>query len=306
MKIAKSKYKNVKAIRLETQKYVILVLPTNGGKIASFKNKQTKKEYLLQNPSKKYLCLGKKDGFEKKDCSGFDDMFPTIDEDLQLNGLGKPLKYLDHGEICRSRFKSFIEKDKLVLKFVSKNIGYEYKKTFLEEPNGSLRIEYEITNASKTSLNVLWAGHCLLPIEKGSKLIPPFSFGEDLDVVYSSSKEYVEPYKTQYDANVFFFNDFKKNESVKYYFTNKCKTNKFVYAYSNKDRFVLEFDSKTLSYVGVWVDFGVVNGSKCIGLEPCSAGYDTVKNASLHGHKTLLKNGEKLTFYLSLYVESEI
>ena len=108
MIITKSNYKNVFALKLETEYYTALVLPNEGGKIASFFDKRKGKEYLLQNPSKRYLHVGLTDEFEKGECSGFDDMFPTIDP-VTVGGK----EYPDHGEVCRVPFSyEIVESEK--------------------------------------------------------------------------------------------------------------------------------------------------------------------------------------------------
>ena len=71
MQIRKSKYKNIFAIDIITDKYVLKVLPSEGGKIASFITKKDAFEFLIQNPCKTYKKLYAN--------GGFDDMFPTID-----------------------------------------------------------------------------------------------------------------------------------------------------------------------------------------------------------------------------------
>ena len=49
MIIRESSYKDIFAIELETEKYIAKVIPSEGAKIASFKAKESGKEYLLQN-----------------------------------------------------------------------------------------------------------------------------------------------------------------------------------------------------------------------------------------------------------------
>ena len=121
MRIVESKYKNVFALQVETDSYTALVLPSEGGKLASFIDKKTGKEYLLQNPSKEYLHIGKSDNFEQGECSGFDDMFPTIDP-VCVNGK----EYPDHGEVCRVSFSYSIEGEKLVLRYELKRTAQYY------------------------------------------------------------------------------------------------------------------------------------------------------------------------------------
>ena len=298
MQIKQSKYKNVFAIRLETAKYIALVLPSEGGKIASFQDKATGKEYLLQNPSENYLHIGLTDDFEKGECSGFDDMFPTIDP-VCVDGK----EYPDHGEICRVPFSYAATEDKLVLKHVSVSLGYTYQKSFTEEKNGALRIAYEITNQTETPLRALWAGHCLLNAKQGGKIIVPFQEGAPIDCVYDSNQNLQKPVRLPYEEERMRTVWSEKIEAQKWYFFEKCPQGIVGYQYPEGDTFVMEFDKDKLPYLGLWLDYGLVNGSHYIGLEPCSLGYDTVVNAEKYGAKETLME-EKFTFEIYISIET--
>lgn len=162
MQIRKSKYKNIFAIDINTDKYVLKVLPSEGGKIASFITKKDAFEFLIQNPCKTYKKLYANGDFVMSECSGFDDMFPTIDAVGFVDDSGRKLHYLDHGEVCRGNFEYFILSDTLKMRYVSKKFNYEYIKIIREDENGRIEIKYEIINRSEVSLDVLWAGHCLV------------------------------------------------------------------------------------------------------------------------------------------------
>ena len=298
MKITQSKYKNVFAIRLETAKYIALVLPSEGGKIASFQDKITGKEYLLQNPSATYLHIGLTDDFEKGECSGFDDMFPTIDP-VCVEGK----EYPDHGEVCRVPFSYTPAEDKLVLEYASVSLGYTYKKSFTGEKNGALRIAYEITNQSETPLRALWAGHCLLNAEQGGKIIVPFQERSPMDCVYDSNQNIQAPVRLPYQEQQLLTTWSETRAAQKWYFFEKCQQGMVGYQYPQGDTFVMEFDKNNLPYLGLWLDYGLVNGSYCVGLEPCSLGYDTVLNAEKYGQKRLIKTGETMRFEILLYVK---
>lgn len=299
MKITQSKYKNVFALRLETEKYVALVLPSEGGKIASFQDKASGKEYLLQNPSPEYLHIGLKDDFEKGECSGFDDMFPTIDP-VMVDGNDYP----DHGEVCRVAFSYCIEDDKLILSYRSKTLGYDYKKRFEEGADGRLCIFYKIKNLTEKDFAALWAGHCLVPIEKGGRIIVPFQEGAPVDIVYDCKKQTQKDERVSLQDN-YLYSDWTEGatEAKKLYFPQKCTEGYIGYQYSKGDKFVLEFDQKELPYVGIWIDYGTVNGSYYVGLEPCTLGYDTVLNAEKYEQKCIIRAGEAMKLYIALSIK---
>ncbi len=298
MKIIESKYKNISALRLETEKYVALVLPSEGGKIASFQDKANGKEYLLQNPSPAFLHIGITDDFEKGECSGFDDMFPTIDS-VSVDGKAYP----DHGEICRVPFSYAINGETLVLQYRSEKFGYDYKKRFEEGEDGRLRIVYKITNERETEFRALWSAHCLVRAELGGRVIVPFAENEPVDFVDDSSGRIEKgtrlPYRREYLVSA--WRDGEKRYT-KLYFPKKCARGVISYRYPAGDEFVMEFDESQLPYIGVWQDYGMINGAFYVGLEPCTHGYDTVVNAAEYGQKRVLKSKETLKFSIEFYV----
>lgn len=299
MKITQSKYKNVFALRLETEKYVALVLPSEGGKIASFQDKANGKEYLLQNTSPTYLHIGMTDDFEKGECSGFDDMFPTIDA-VTVDGNDYP----DHGEVCRVPFSYQIHGETLLLYYRSQTLGYDYKKRFAEDENGKLRVFYEIENLTEHDLDVLWAGHCLVPIEKGGCVLVPFEEGIPVDIVYDSRNQIQKDKRVAYQSE-YLRTDWADGtlKAQKLYFFQKCAKGYVGYQYPQGDTFVLEFDEKQLPYLGIWLDYGTVNGNFCVGLEPCTVGYDTVVNAEKYGQKRIIRASEVIKLHIALSIK---
>ena len=292
MKITESSYKDIFALEIEGEKYTARVLPSEGAKLASYFDKGRRKEYLVQNPSEKYIPLGRAGEFERCECSGFDDMFPTIDPTV-VDGR----EYPDHGEVARVSFSYEIRSDSLLLTYFSEQLGYSYEKTLFEDDDGKLCINYRIENRNSSPLKALFAGHCLVRIEQGGRVIAPFSEGDAIDLVYDTEREPASmPYKPDMLSTVWGDRPYAK----KYYFSGKCRDGSVAYEYPSGDRFVLEFDKEKLEYLGIWMDFGKINGTYSVGLEPCSLGYDTVQEAKRHGQE---KDIEKtLEFRLKISV----
>lgn len=297
MKITPSKYKNLFALEVETENYTTLVLPNEGGKIVSFFDKHTQREYLLQNPSNTYLQLGLTGDFEKCECSGFDDMFPTIDP-VVVDGKNYP----DHGEVCRVPFSYTIIGNSLVLKYTSETLGYTYQKTVSVGENGALKIDYAIQNISGKDLKVLWSAHCLVKIENDGKLLLPFEENEPVDCVYHSENADLQT-RCAYRKADFIIRIPETKMAKKWYFPHRSPQGYVGYQTPQGERFILTFDNQRLPYLGIWLDYGMVNGTFSVGLEPCSAGYDTVQNAEKRGQDVLLKKDESLRFSISLSVE---
>lgn len=300
MKIYLSKFKNVQSVCVETANSIAHFLPTEGGKMASFK--AFSKEYLVQNPSKEFLHLGLEGSFEKTECAGFDDMFPTIDPVTIKDGDRAGKTYPDHGEVARLSFDYQINEDSLVMETISKELNYAYKKTITEE-NGALKIDYQIENLSNEVFPCVWAGHCLIDISGGGKVITPFSEGDLVDLVNDVKGKFGKkgerlPLKEQ----MLTFDKTPDGHCYKLYFPQKLLGGKVAFNYADGKTFTMQF-SDGLTYLGLWLNHGFLNDCSCIGLEPCTAGYDTVYNAEKYGQKGEIRANGKLNFSLILSVE---
>lgn len=79
MKINKSFYKDIPSTVLENESLKVQILPEIGAKISSIYSKKHDYEFLVQAPGKKYRKQNYEGTYVLGECSGFDDMFPTID-----------------------------------------------------------------------------------------------------------------------------------------------------------------------------------------------------------------------------------
>ena len=304
MIIRESLYKDVFAIELETSRYVAKIIPSEGAKIASFKEKQTGKEYLLQNKGEKYNTLGLEKDYEKAECSGFDDMFPTIDKITFVDAKGREIVHPDHGEVCRVDFEYKIFEDRLSLSYNSYTFGYQYEKTLSEGKDGQIIVDYKIINVNDADLFANWTAHCLINVEVGGELILPFEEGQYVDVMSDYNKKLPTGEKVAYDKQLMStaYKDGLR-EMKKYYFPIKPKNGRISYRYTKGDEFVMEFDKDKLPVVGVWINYGVLNDCNCIGIEPSTCGYDTVIGAKEKGMNWVIKREQPLEFKISLFVE---
>lgn len=304
MIVKESKFKNVLAFELITKSNTAKVVPLEGGKIASFKDRKSGKEYLLQNPSEKFLHTGFDDDFVDGECCGFDDMFPTIDPVSVIYPDGTIMEYPDHGEVARVSFSYETTENSLTLHFSSARFGYEYTKTFRESAEGGLQVDYRIENRSDYDLDVLWAAHCLVNAEQGGQVLVPFGEGEDVDIMFDTVSRFIPgariPFREEYFLTKWTVG---VPECRKFYFPRKAPEGYLAYRYPSGDVLMMEFDPDRISCIGVWENFARFNGAYCIGFEPCSVGYDTVKNAEKYGQKRPIKKGESLEFFIRLTVK---
>ena len=298
MKIYLSNYKNIESVVVETKNSIAHFLPKEGGKMASFVSGG--KEYLVQNPSKEFLHLSMDGSFEKTECAGFDDMFPTIDPITVKEGSRAGKYYPDHGEVCRLPFEYQINKDSLVLTTNSTELGYAYKKTITEK-DGDLFIEYSIENLLE-DFPCVWVAHCLIDISGGGKVLTPFNVGDEIDLVSDVKQKFAKSGLTlPLSEQMLTFDKTPDGHCYKIYFPQKLSGGEVGFTYADGKTFLLEF-SKELPYLGLWLNHGFLNNCSCIGLEPCTAGYDTIYNALERGQKSEIKEKGKLEFSIKVSV----
>jgi hypothetical protein len=185
---------------------------------------------------------------------------------------------------------------------ISKELNYAYKKTITEE-NGALKIDYQIENLSNEVFPCVWAGHCLIDISGGGKVITPFNEGDLVDLVNDVKGKFGKkgerlPLKEQ----MLTFDKTPDGHCYKLYFPQKLLGGKVAFNYADGKTFTMQF-SDGLTYLGLWLNHGFLNDCSCIGLEPCTAGYDTVYNAEKYGQKGEIRANGKLNFSLILSVE---
>ena len=333
-----STYKGVFAVEICFGNISAKFLPGEGGKLASFKADGY--EYLLQNPSSAFLRLGKAGDYVACECAGFDDMFPTIDSCAGTDGKAYP----DHGEVCRMPWayeiigekkggtvgEKIVENEggttgeKIAMKFVSDKFGYRIEKTIGKGDGDALEISYEIENTGREPLPCLYAAHCLVNAENGGKISVPFRANNETD---AGNETDVGDEANAGDETELFFDTtatFPKGETkrplreemlnfparrdekrcYKLYFPAKCGG--YAVGFRPEGKPALMIDVEGLPYAGIWVNDDYFNGARCVGLEPCSARYDSPENAEKRGEKAVLLPREKLKFKLGLSVEKTV
>lgn len=319
-----STYKGVFAVEICFGNISAKFLPSEGGKLASFKADGY--EYLLQNPSSAFLRLGKAGDFVACECAGFDDMFPTIDSCAGTGGKAYP----DHGEVCRMPWAYEIIGEKTVetdggttgeniaMKFVSEKFGYRIEKTIGKGDGDALEISYEIENTGREPLSCLYAAHCLVNAENGGEIIVPFrannetdtgdeaNAGDETELFFDTTATFPkgETKRSLREEMLNFPARRGEKRCYKLYFPAKCGGYAVGFRPESKPAFMIDVEG--LPYAGIWVNDDYFNGARCVGLEPCSARYDSPENAKKRGEKAVLLPREKLKFKLGLSVEKTV
>ena len=190
VKIYKSTYKDQKAVTLESEEIEAQFLPGLGGKLASLVHKKSSREFLAQAANDKYRVLEYDGNYVDSECSGFDDMFPTIDichyEGFPWAGAKLP----DHGEVCSLSWDYAIEDDCLYMCTYGVRLPYKLEKWVRFESDDLLNINYKATNPSSFDMDFIWAAHPMINAEAGGEIILPYKSEQDMTCVFSMDESF--------------------------------------------------------------------------------------------------------------------
>jgi len=179
-------YKDVEAVTLENENLIAQFLPDYGGKMVSFYCKQAAREFLVQAPESTYKKLAYDGDYVEAECSGFDDMFPTIEKAYYLEFPWKGIEIPDHGEVCSLKWDYEIRPDCLYMSVSGVRFPYRLEKWISFQSDGTLNIAYKATNLSPFDMDFIWAAHPMINTEEGGEILVPFE-GQQLATIMFSS-----------------------------------------------------------------------------------------------------------------------
>jgi len=202
-----SSYKNKESIILENRQIRAEFIPEPGGKMVSLINKITGYEFLVQRPSSIYRDQPFDGLYIDGECSGYDDMFPTIDECDYKNDPWKGIKMADHGEVWSLPWDYEITNNSLKLNVNGVRFPYDLEKTIYFTAENSLRLDYVLTNNSNYDFEFLWAGHFMFNLEVGTRVRAPGDCNEIITILTNTDRKPGDisdwPYLTNKDGDLY-------------------------------------------------------------------------------------------------------
>lgn len=287
--VEQTRYKDRPAIAVKGERLTAVFLPEDGGKLASLRDES--REYLAQAPGVQYRRLTPEGEYVPSECSGFDDMFPTIDPYTPDSGLHPGKTYPDHGEVCRYPMEVNLSEETLELTFRSRLFEVGFQKRICPE-EGGIAIHYRLENRGTEVFPYIWAAHCMLQAQPDAQIVFPYPkdapvrnmFGRQL------SKIQTQPFSPD-------------GESYKYYFTEPIPEGWCGYRYADGKTLMLRYPGEIVGYLGIWINNGSFKYMYNIALEPCTAPYDRPDAAMREGCCSCLQPGQVLEFRLLLTVE---
>ena len=166
-------YKNVPALKIETEKVSAVFLPDCGAKMASMLYKPLGREMLVQRPNVEFHRQPFDGVYVEGEVSGFDDMFPTIDRWIYDQYPWEGTVMSDHGEVWSLPWKAELESNKISLTVDGIRFPYQLSKRISFSNQETIRFDYQLLNRSSFDLNCIWAAHIMLNLSPGAELVLP-------------------------------------------------------------------------------------------------------------------------------------
>jgi hypothetical protein len=308
--ISLSTYKNKKSIVLESTKIRAEFLPDPGGKLSSLINKETGYEYLVQRKNATYRDQPFDGIYVDGECSGFDDMFPTIDKCKYENEPWKGVEMPDHGEVWSLPWDCAV--DNLILHMSVGGVRFPYRleKNVYFSNEDSLRFDYNLTNCSPYDFEFLWAGHFMINIEEGTLVKVPDDC-KQVTTILSNGKgkfgdihnwpDFTDKDGKSYRADISRPKDTKGFE--KYYFNNRLNHGWCQLLYPDKkNKLKISFPVDTVPYLGILMNESGWDNLYNIFIEPCSVCYDRPDMAKKYGQVSKLEASGTYSWHVEIMI----
>lgn len=157
----------------------LTILPELGGKIASFRDLRTGREWLWTNDRLPYRTLEYGASYvEEADTGGWDECFPTVAECSYPLSPWRGTRMPDHGELWPRAWPTDVEKSDEWLSIRTRAEGvalpYEFERRLRLEPRSdTLRLDYKVASTADSDLAFIWSAHPLFAIEPGMRVLLP-------------------------------------------------------------------------------------------------------------------------------------
>ncbi len=308
--ITETKHKNVNAIRMESQSIAVTLLPGSGAKVQSIFDKKAGREILLQSDRPDFRMAAYGDPFPRGDLSGFDEVFPTIDECFYPSGPWKGTLIPDHGEVWALPWDFSIEGDRVRLWVNGIKFPYRLEKTVEFIRDDCFRMSYRVENLSCFDLYSIWCPHPFFKVEDPSThvILPP-SVKQVISTcplenklgAYGSIHSW--PITRLENGSSYDISDVKDppypEKCEKFYSVQTpeegwCALQNRISGYTVG----LSYPVSQLPYLGVWE--GIIDDTYVTALEPVTGALDRLDLAILAGKAGFIQAGSSVEWYLNI------
>ncbi len=281
--IRHSTFKGIDSIILENNQIRCTILPAYGGKMTSLFDKQAGYEWLYQSKGVQLEIPPYGADYAAFDSSGFDEIFPGIDQGPHPN----ELKVIpDHGEVWTLPWNVKERTYGFDLEVKSPIFPYSLLKQIHLKPDG-IELNYEALNESDEEFPFIWTAHSLLNVNQATSIALPKDLCEVMTVEHGSKHlgEWgtIHPYplttskSTKQPIDLSRFVPLETDSKEKFYFTDRLKEGWCQVVQEDISRtLTYRYPPEKVPYLGIWKTEGGYRGEHNFALEPCTGVYDDV------------------------------
>lgn len=312
-----SRYKNKDSIVLENNGLRAEFIPGAGGKMASLICKQTGYEFMVQRKGESYLDQPFDGVYVDGECSGYDDMFPTIDVCNYQTDPWRNVKMADHGEVWALPWTYKLLDNSLHMAVNGVRFNYTLEKNIHFINESTIRLDYTLTNHVPFDFEFLWAAHLMINIEEGTRLVVPDECKQAIHVLSNSGRPFGGisnwPLFSDNKGNTYRADISRPKEAKgfeKFYFNNKLENGWCELLYPGSEmKLKVSFPAGTVPYLGILMN---ENGWEQPGwehlynifIEPCTVCYDRPDTAKKYGQVSKVSGHGKMNWYIDISITS--
>ena len=307
--ISHTEYKKVDAILMESDLLAITIIPESGAKIQSIYNKERQKEVLYQSERKEFRKSTYGAKFETGDVSGFDEIFPSIDECFYPTWPWVGTLVPDHGELWALPWEYKVDGNSITLSVHGVRFPYKLEKKVEFLRDNCFRLSYKAFNLSDFGFDFIWSPHPYFVCEENTRVVLPPSVKEVISTCSLENKlgEYaaIHPWPVtkistgeEYDISDVLHPEYA-GKCEKFYAANKqlegwCALHNI----STGETIGLSYPTDKLPYLGVWE--GIINDKYITALEPVTGALDRLDVSKLAGKVGVIKARSEYEWFLNL------
>lgn len=306
-----SRYKDQPAISLESEALLAHYLPGVGAKLCSLRYKPLDLELLLQRPQAQYR-LAPYDGsyVAEGECSGGDEMFPSIDRCFYEGYPWRGTPIPDHGEVWSLPWQGTEQGGRLHFAVHGVRFPYRLEKWVSLVDEATLHTDYRLTNLSGFDFDFMWAAHMMLNLEEGAELALPE--GVRKVVTALSFDGGLGRYGDEFDWPLARLaagqtRDLRRmqpksaRQTVKYFVKGRMPEGWCALTYPQSGCTLrLSWPVEQAPYLAVLADEGGWDDLYSLFLEPATASFDRLDVARLRGECSTVKAGDVYEWHLDI------
>jgi len=315
--IRQTRLGSLDAFVLESGSLRLTVVPELGGKIASLIRNESGREYLLQpaDPEHAYRPRSFGDKFEDYGPCGFDECLPTVVACLYSEEPFTTSTLPDHGDVWCLPSSIETVAEKISLTTALRSLPLRFTKE-VQLRGSTVRLDYQATNLSQSTVGLLWSAHPLLTVEVGAEIILPPEV-QEVEVEWSRDERLGKagdrcgwPKATDRSGNMVELNRVAPPTAgaADKLFTGPLSEGFCgLFLPSKNESIAFRVDPRLVPYLGLWICQGGWPVSRAdkqftVALEPCSGRPDSLAEAIRRSECVMLAANETARWWMEIEV----